>query len=358
MRHTVFLAWAAACALSPLAGQDSTAQQDVVLLTNGQRLHGVMATDIDQTPGTTAIRTAEGLLRVRSDLIAYVEESYATRLAKIDEHDAQAMTDLAYWCHGKGMDPEALDLLERALAQRSPPVEARGLYADLIDLSGDSARALELLIAYRAAGGTDARLLMRLKELEDAKAAFLREQNAPQVRPKAPAVADGLEARGWDNESNQWSNPVTATTVTIEGDTGTNQVIEVTFTGGDKDKAAIKRALRGLSVADNSELSLYLFNRTDKPVRIAVALKTGNWVYYESMPVQVPVQKEGEVAWQEVRFDLKAASWKSEGSKWEHTAAVNDLSDLKELQLLIYNGKNDSGSVLVDAMDFTKPGPL
>jgi|GEM_PF-5245987 len=358
MRHTVLLAWAATCALSPLAGQDSAAQQDVVLLTNGQRLRGVMATDIDQQPGTTAIRTAEGLLRVRSELIAYVEERYATRLAKINDSDARALTDLAYWCHAKGMDPEALDLLERALALRAPPIEARGLYADLIDLSGDSARALDLLIAYRAAGGTDPRLLMRLKELEDALAAFTREQNAPQVRPKAPAVADGLEARGWDNESNQWSNPVTAKNVTIEGDSGTNQVIEVTFTAGDKDKAAIKRALRGLTVGDNSELSLYLFNRTDKPVRIAVALKTGNWVYFESMPVQVPVQDPGKTAWQEVRFNLKAASWKSETSKWEHTAAVNDLSDLKELQLLIYNGKGQSGSVLIDAMDFTKPGPL
>ncbi len=346
MRTAVLLAVALAC--------PPAIAEDVVLLTNGQRLRGTIAHDLDDRPGTVPIRTAEGILRVRSDLIAYVEESYATRRARVDMSDAQALSDLAWWCHGKGLHAEALDVLGIALGLSNVPIEARGLYADLVDLSGDSERALELLIAYRAAGGTDPRLLMRLKELEDAKAVFLREQNTPIARPKAPAVADGLESRGWEAESNQWSNPVTTQTITIEGTQGTNQVIEVSFEPGDKDKAAIKRALRGMTIGDNTELSVYLFNRTGKPVRLAVALKTGNWMFHESMPVQVPADE----TWQEVRFDLTATSWKSQASNWAHTAAVNNLSDPKEVQILIYNGKNDGGTVLIDAIDFTRPGPL
>lgn len=330
------------------------AAEDVVLLTNGQRLVGIIDTSVEARPGTVAIKTAEGILRVRSDLIARVEESYETRLAKVDRNDARALTDLAWWCHAKGMNSEAVALLRAALTLKDPPIEARGLYAELIDLQGRYEDALNLLADYRARGGTDPRLLSRLKELEDAKAAFERDQNAPIAQPKAPAVSDGLEARGWDSESTQWSNPVTAKTVTIEGKDGTNNVVEVAFQKGDKDKAAIKRNLRGQNLGDNSEVSLWLFNKEGVSVRLAVALKTGNYVFHESMPVQIP-DKEG---WHEVRFDLKTATWKAASSNWAHTASVNDLSDLKELQVLIYNNRGVEGTVLLDAIDFTKPKSL
>jgi hypothetical protein len=347
MRVTPLLV-ALACSVSALAAED------VVLLTNGQRLIGTIDHEAKERPGSIAIKTANGTLRIRTDLVAYVEESYETRLAGVNKKDPKALTDLAWWCHGKGLDAEALQLLVLVRSLPNPPIEALGLYADLVDLQGRSAEALDLLIAYRAAGGTDPQLLMRLKELEDAKLAFVRDQIMPAPKSTAPAVADGLEARGWSSESNQWSNTITANTLTLDGEKGTNQVIEVTFEKGDKDKAAIKRSLRGQTIGDNSEVALYVFNKTGKPVRIAVALKTGNWAFHESMPVQVP----GAEAWQEVRFDLKGTTWKSEASNWAHTAAVNELSDLKELQILIYNGKNESGSVLIDAIDFAKPQNL
>lgn len=328
--------------------------EDVVMLTNGQRLIGSLDDTVEPKPGTVAIRTANGVLRIRTDLVARVEESYATRRAKVLDTDAAGLLALAKWCllRDPPMHAEAMELLTLAVQQRDVPVEARGLLARLVDeLGGDDGpqKALPLYRNYRSGGGTDKTILARLQELEQFERSILGEANEPVAAAQPPKVADGMEGRGWDAESPQWSNAVTAKIVTLNTDQGSNQVIEVACTGGDKDKAALKRPLRGLSLGENGELALYACNRGKMALRLAVALKTGNYVFHESQQLALPADGE----WHEVRVNLRSQDWKSEASKWAYTAPVADLEDLKELQILIYNGKQD-GTLLLDAIDFVR----
>lgn len=325
------------------------AAEDLVLLTNGQRLIGALDSTADARPGTVAIRTTNGLLRIRSELVARVEESYPTRRAKVGDKDAAGLLSLAKWCLTKGMKTEALDLLTLAIACADVSVEARGLYAQLLDETKGPEEALPFYQAYRAAKGTDPAILARLKELEDVDRVARGAANDPVPSVQPPTVADGLEAKGWDAESPQWSNLVTTKVVGMETEKGRNQVIEVTFTGGDKDKMAVKRPLRGVSLGDNGEVAMYACNRGKLPLRLSLALKTGNYTFHESQTLEVPADE----AWHEVRINLRSKDWKSEASKWTYTSEIANLDDLKEMQILVYNGKSD-GVLLLDGIDFVK----
>jgi hypothetical protein len=325
------------------------AAEDVVLLVNGQRLVGTLDGTADQKQGTVAIRTSNGLLRIRSELVARVEESYATRRAKVRDDDAAGLLALAKWCLTKGMKTEALELLTLAVAAADVPIEARGLNATLVDELSGPEKALPLYQAYRAARGSDPAILARLKELEDVDRAARGEANDPVPAAAVPAVADGMEAKGWDAESPQWSNAVEAKVVTLTTEAGRNQVVELDFTGGGKDKMAVKRPLRGISLGENGELAMYACNRSKDPLRLAVALKTGNYVFHESQTLTVPADEK----WHEVRVNLRSKEWKSEASQWAYNAEVANLDDLKEMQILVYNGKSD-GVLLLDGIDFVK----
>lgn len=328
------------------------AAEDVVLLTNGQRLRGTLDTSVEAKPGTTAIRTSEGLVRIRSDLVASVDESFASRRGKVADTDADGLYRLARWCLAKNMRSEALDLLARAVALPTCPIEARGLYARLVDEDSPE-RALPLYQLYRGRGGTDTAILARLKQLEDELAAFTGTA-APGGATAAPvAVNDGFESRGWDADSPQWSNPARVETVKVSQGESTNNVVSVACTGGTQDKTAVKRALRGITAAGDAELRFFVVNDGTIPLRLAVALKTGNWVFHESKQVTIAAKKE----WQEVRIPLRSNDWKTQASGWNHSVPVADLEDLKELQFLIFNGRSDC-TLLFDAIEFVKPRDL
>lgn len=328
------------------------AVEDAVLLKNGQRIIGMVDRDAATGDGRIAIRTDKGLLRMREELVERVDESYATRRARVRDDDAMGLAALARWALGERDRDHAIELL--ALAAKLPdcPLDALGLHAQLVDEDSPE-QALPLYQRYRARGGTDAVILARLKELEAAVAAHLGTGGEAATAAQPTAVSDGFEARGFDVESPQWSNPGVAKVISIAGEQGSNQVVEVAYGAGDKDKTAVKRPLRGVAVGDNGDLKLYVFNRDQHPVRLAVALKTGNYVYHESRSLTIPVGDQ----WQEIRFPLRAQDWKSQASSWAHSAPVADLEDIKELQFLIYNGKA-SGTLLLDGIDFVRAKDL
>ena len=323
------------------------AVEDAVLLKNGQRIAGTVDPQAAKDDGRLAIRTDKGLLRLRVELVDRIEEGYATRRSHVRDDDAAGLVALARWCLGEKDRTHALELL--ALASKRPdcPLDGLALYAQLIDEDSPEA-ALPIYQQYRARGGKDATILARLAELEAAVAAHYgtgTPANAEAAKPVA--VSDGFEARGFAVESPQWSNPAEVKVIAITGDKSTNQVIEIAYAAGDKDKTAVKRPLRGVAVGDHGDLKLYVFNRDQHPVRLAVALKTGNYVYHESRSVSVPVGDD----WQEIRFSLRAKDWKSQASNWAHSSEVAELGDIKELQFLIYNGKQ-GGTLLLDGIDF------
>ena len=80
------------------------------------------------------------------------------------------------------------------------------------------------------------------------------------------------------------------------------------------------------------------FNEGKSPITVSVAVKCGDqWAYFESRSQQIQSD-----TWQVVAFDLQDKSFKSEASNWQHSVAVGDLGQVRELQLQVHNGKNNS----------------
>jgi hypothetical protein len=95
-------------------------------------------------------------------------------------------------------------------------------------------------------------------------------------------------------------------------------------------------------------LTFFAQNPGDKPLSIAIGIKTGSKYLFHESPQQVV--KPGQ-AFHKLRFDFKAANFKSAASNWENNIRVADLNDVKEIQLLIYNGSAD-GSLVISNMGF------
>jgi len=59
----------------------------------------------------------------------------------------------------------------------------------------------------------------------------------------------------------------------------------------------------------------------------------------------------------ELRFNLKGRDFKSQATNWANTGPVAHLDDVKEIQLLIYNG-SATGEVMMRRMKFIKTNEL
>lgn len=325
--------------------------QDVVVLSNGQRLVGTLNMQAQADDDQIEIQTPAGLLRVRKDLIARVDEGFETRRSRVQDTDATSLHALAKWCIEHGMKDKALELLELADKLPDRDIEALALHARLVDELKSPEEALALYLGYRDGGGQDSETLSRLQELLDFKGegdAGIKPQVAAQNR--TPTVTEGLEARGWEVESLQWSNQVNPQIVPIINPDGSkNQVLQLEFTGGDKDKASVKKSLRQ-SLEATPMLTVWAQNKSEMPVKLAVAVKTGKYVFHESPALEVP--KGGEL--HALRFNLVGKNFKSEASQWAYTATVTDLNDVKEIQFLIYNGPAN-GTLVLDEIQFLTP---
>lgn len=335
---------------------------DVVILDNYHRIDGTLEDD-PTSKEHVLVRTATGTLRLRHSRVRSVELGLPSRMARLKDDDLAGLVELARWCRSKGHNAEALQLLERARKLPGLALEDAGLYAQLVDEAQGPEAALPLYAWYRSAGGVDRRLLGRIKELEEAGADLSGPGTAPaqaaEARPAAPAAvatakpSDGLEQKGWGTESAQYSNPSELKLVDAgekEGFPGPRKVLEVAFKGGDKDKAAVRRTVSYSVAPDAAVLAFTVANRGESTARIAIAVKTGSWVYFESDQRLVPA---GQL--KELRFDLRARTYKCAASEWAHASAIQNLDDVKELQVLIYN-KSASGTVLLSEMAFA-PSP-
>lgn len=331
---------------------------DIVLLDNGQRIAGTIDPTLDAGPGQVAINTGNGVLRVDRKRIAGEDLGFPARRQRVKNDDLSGLVALARWCRGKAMNTEALELLTVAIGLPGVDLPTRALHARLIDELKGPEDAIDLYRAYRQDGGQDEVTLARLSQLEKAIAAYeatgdvaVAAATAPggvAAPPRVkPTLQGGLEAKGWDQEALQWSNPVEAKVTTIDTPEGTAPALQVSFKPGDKDKAAVKRSIH-LVVGEDSVLTLSALNPGDKPVSLAVAVKTGGkYLFHESPQMTVKPGKDLQV----LRFDLKASNFKSAATSWASTGKIADLGDVKELQLLIYNGQSE-GTLLVTGMGF------
>ncbi len=351
------------------------ATQDTVLLVNHQRIAGFIDPTADVGPDQVAINTGNGIIRMPKAQVAGEDLGYPARRKRVQDDDLAGLTELALWCRATGRNSEALELLHLAVALPGVRLPARALYARLIDEQQGPVEAMPAYQAYRAAGGKDPATLERLAELEKSKADYETQFGGPVTDAKGPdatsptapvpalaasaaaptaavtrpggPVVDGLEARGWDTEAIQWSNPVEVQTVQIETPDGPSKALRVGFKGGDKDKSAVMRGMT-TSVLDNSVLAFQIKNTSDKPVNISVALKTGDRYLFHESP-QKTIQPGDE--FQQVRVDLKGSNFKSIASSWANTGRIADLNDVRQLQIIIYNGHTD-GELVIDNLGF------
>ncbi|MBA3699488.1 MAG: tetratricopeptide repeat protein [Planctomycetes bacterium] len=326
---------------------------DVVVLKNGQRISGTLDPSADIGPDQVAIKTSNGILRLPRSAIASEDLGFDARKARLAKDDLAGHLGLAAWCRAQGMNTEALALLDRAVRLKDVPLAARALHARLVDEDEKRGpqKALELYRRYKQDGGDDPLTLQRLAQLEKAIADFEAQSNAvtsaPAVPKAVPTIQGGLESKGWDNEAPQWSNPVRPQIITVPTDAGVTPALKIEFKGGTQEKATIKRTAH-LTIGDDSVLTFFALTPGDKPLSIAIGVKTGSkYLFHESPQQQVKPGQE----FQKLRFDFKAANFKSAASSWNYNTRVGDLNDVKEIQLLIYNGSAD-GVLIISNMGF------
>jgi hypothetical protein len=351
--------------LTALAAGDQS-DIDLVILDNQQRIPGKLDED-PESADWVLIKTINGTLRLRKSRIAAVELGVTSRFKALKDDDLDGLIAFARWARSKGQHVAALAALDKAFnlirinPKRPFDLSALALYARITDeLKGPEA-ALPLYRWYRSYGGKDSDTLARLDQLE----AIVGRSDETGV-PPAPAVAapvvlpepekplasnasEGLETKGWQAENPQYSNPVQSEVVPLIGDealAGVKRALKVTFGKGDKDKAALKKPVN-LDASAEHVLSFQVRKQDKGSIRVAIAVKTGNWVYYEST-IQTVKADDG---WKELRFDLKAATFKCQKSEWANTATIGDLDEVKEIQVLLYNRDGD-GSALISGMRF------
>ena len=332
---------------------------DTVVLKNGQRISGTIDPSIDVGPDQVAINTGRGIMRLPKSAIASEDLSFEARKGRLKQDDLAGHLGLAAWCRSKGMNNEALALLDQAIGLNGVPLTARAQHARLIDELKGPKEALTWYRRYQKDGGDDPTTIARLTQLEKIIAEFEAQSHAvstaqknpktdsPNIPKAAPILQGGMESRGWDNEALQWSNPVQPKVVSLSTEAGIVPALQVDFKGGTQEKATIKRTAH-LSIGDDSVLTFYVQNPGDKPLSIAIGLKTGSQYLFHESPQQ-PIKPSKD--FQKLRFSFKGASYKSAASGWNYNTHVADLTDVKEIQVLIYNG-NDSGSLLISNMGF------
>jgi hypothetical protein len=338
---------------------------DTVVLKNGQRISGTVDPTIDVGPDQVAINTGHGIMRLPKSAIASEDLSFEARKSKLKNDDLAGHLALAAWCRSKGMMNESLALLDDAVLLNGVPLIARAQHARLVDELKSPKEALEWYRRYRKDGGDDPATIARLNQLEKIIVEFEAQSHVVSTAPKgpkndsptipkaAPILQGGMESKGWDNEALQWSNPIQPKVVSLSTETGIVPALQVDFKGGNQEKATIKRTAH-LSIGDDSVLTFYVQNPGDKPLSIAIGVKTGSqYLFHESSQQSIKPGKD----FQKLRFSFKGASFKSAASKWNYDIHVADLTDVKEIQVLIYNG-SDNGSLLISNMGFPTKSDL
>lgn len=154
-----------------------------------------------------------------------------------------------------------------------------------------------------------------------------------------------IPTAGWKGGPAEHGNPAVVR-VLAESDGAGARAIEVTFTGGAKDKAVVSHALVKEDLAPHPGLAFTVSNPGEQPVQIAIALKTGKgWLYHESKVSLIPARTAAPVA---LSYDLEDAVFRTLATKWQPTSTIADLGELKEVQVVILNGAQSGVVVIAD----------
>lgn len=339
--------------LNGLSAQEEISYPDLVFLANGQSMQVML----DKLPGEGAqevqIKTpGGGDLSLDLALIAEIRPGLDYRLQHADRQNHEELVELSRYCLAAQRKKDALSLLKRAHKQQAlKPAQLRVL-AQLTDEFDGPKQALPLYEQYRKQGGREASALQRLQVLE--KAIADHQAKIEQIfaeNPAAKVISEGLEKNtNWRSENQKWANPVTVSNNPVKmGENRVNMVLQADYKSGEKHKAAVVLQTK-LDVREQSLLTFYVSNPSQQPIRLSVAIKCGDrWDYYESRTKSVAKQ----AVWQQLSFDLKRKDFKSQASDWQHRDAISQPHAVREIQILMHNGKRD-GSLMIDGIGFSK----
>ncbi len=340
-------------------------EHDTVILVNEQRFLGTVLTG-QPDPDWVVINTGTGTLRLKRESVRRVEYGLTARMGRVKPDDLIGLVDLARWCRANARNAQALVLLTKAVALSGCDVPTRGLYAQLVDELDGADKALPLYIAYRNAGGDDPEILARLQELQAARSAWEEQMRALGLNPgggesgepvaaaTASAVEEGYEKYKWDTDDIKWSSPAKPTLITLVTPEGPRRVMQVDVephpTDPKVDKAAVVLR-RPLTLRQGAKLTLLAANRGTEDLRLGIAVKTGGeWTYYESKPQVVAATQSGQ-EFSQLTFDLGSSDYKAQSSSWAYSAKIANLEQVRELQLLIHNGRAE-GSLWIAGIAF------
>lgn len=329
---------------------DEDREWDVVVLRNGQRLEGTIETLPDPAATQLVLITkGGGRLGLPASAVAHVRPGLDSRMEQVETLDRDELLSLARHCLIADRKADAKRCLELADAHKPLQLIQLRLLARLTDEIAGGKLAMPLYQRCNALGDSDSTIVGRLSELREAERAWLRAKAAvlAQANNLGP-VRDGLEVNpNWRPESPKYSNPAVVEQVQQENGSRVNRMLRFDFEGG-KEYKAVMLINKVIRLGDRHRLIMWVHNADLENLGLSIAVKTGkDYDYFESKPYRVPQSKR----WSQVSFDLQATDFKSATTNWKHSTTVDNLQDIRELQLQVHN-QNRSGSLLIDGIGF------
>lgn len=158
-----------------------------------------------------------------------------------------------------------------------------------------------------------------------------RAEDAAKLLPN-PAPAAGLESLpGW--ASSEWEDPCQLSKIDLPKSV-VKSLLRVTTGEGKKGKS-LPALTKDLALPEKGTVRLAVFNAEPEAVNVAVVFWiTAGFVYYES-----PSQKVEPGAWKVLEFDVAADNYKTEKTKWQHTASLAKRDSVKRVGVLISSSK-------------------
>ena len=226
--------------------------------------------------------------------------------------------------------------------------QAALLIAQLLDAQAGKQR--EALTYYRAwrdnYGGSDKVVLDRIafseKHFSDYEQALNSYQEEKEVAQSQHV--EGLETKGgWRGDNQSHANPVNVATQEIQQNGITNSILNIAYEDGGHDKATLRRRVT-FDGRKHPVLTFQVLNSSKRDLPISIAVKSGSdYTYHESVTEVVA----GKSGWQTVSFTLQSDDWKSQASNWANNTAIDNLNNIRELQILFHN-RGRKGSVAID----------
>lgn len=158
--------------------------------------------------------------------------------------------------------------------------------------------------------------------------------------PENPAKPNpGMEGGSWSLES--WGNSGAFEKWTQKD----RSALKLIYMAGEKDKTSFKHlTYLGADPTGNAMLHIYVPPDCEKPPQIGIALSTtAAYVWHESRILPL------KLGWNAVEFPLSAPNWKTQKTKWEFTAGIENIGEIRAVNLIVYNSK-ETGWLLVDGL--------